>query len=95
MLTAVEPGTAQLDDRIDASTVAELVVGQRVLIPKGTLVRGRVTEAEAAKGNKPRRLTVKFDTLTMNFQAYAIKATLVDGLTRELSVGALVDIRFE
>lgn len=58
--------TAQVDDTFTATVVDDVRVGERILIPAGSTVRGRVTEAVAAKrGAGNAKLSIAFDTLEL------------------------------
>ncbi|MGH9866569.1 MAG: hypothetical protein ACREAA_00185 [Candidatus Polarisedimenticolia bacterium] len=62
--TTLNSKTAQVEQPISATVVEDVVVSDKVVIPAGTTVHGRVTEAVAAKrGAGNAKLSVAFDTL--------------------------------
>jgi hypothetical protein len=65
--SALSSGTATAEQRFEATTAANLMQGDRVLIPAGSRVRGVVSQVEKA-GNIDRKgsLTLAFDRITVN-----------------------------
>lgn len=74
---------AKVDDRFEASTVADVVQHGRLLIPKGSVLRGVVTKVTRAWGaDQTGSLTMVFDQITVRGRTYAIDTTVtqaVDG----------------
>ena len=65
-------------DHFDASVAQPVVVGDRVVIPKGARASGTVVDAKSAgrfKGNA--ELTVALDTVTVKGREYRVKTTHV------------------
>ena len=77
-------GTNQVEDRFEATTLVDVGVTSRVVIPAGSLMRGVVTQVEpATRTNRTARLTVSFDQVTVNGQSYAIRGTVTQAIEGE------------
>jgi type II secretory pathway pseudopilin PulG len=76
--------TAQVEQRFEATTVADLFQGNRVLIPAGSNVRGVVSGVtKTTRMERKGTLTVAFDQLTVNGRAYPIRGTVTQALESE------------
>jgi hypothetical protein len=77
-------GTAQVEERFEATTVVDLKDGDRVLIPAGSMMRGVVSSVTSA-GRVERKgsLTVSFDQITIRGRNYPIRATVTEALESE------------
>lgn len=78
---SLSSGRNQVEDRFTATTVVDLMVGNRVVIPAGSQLRGVVSSVEKAgrldrKGN----LTLSFDQITVGGQTYEMRATVTQAL---------------
>jgi hypothetical protein len=74
-------GTTLVEDRFEATTLADLLMEGRVVIPAGSVMRGVVTAVEAAtRTNRTSRLTVSFDQVTVNGRAYPIRGTVTQAI---------------
>jgi hypothetical protein len=81
---ALNSGTNQVEDRFEATTLVDVGVNSRVVIPAGSVMRGVVTQVEAAtRTNRTARMTVSFDQVTVNGQAYAIRGTVTQAIEGE------------
>jgi hypothetical protein len=77
-------GKAQVEDRFEATTLVDLGVSGRTVIPAGSVVRGVVTSVEpATRTNRTGRLTVSFDQVTVGGRAYPMRATVTQALESE------------
>jgi hypothetical protein len=77
-------GTAQVEDRFEATTLVDLNVNGRVLIPAGSVMRGVVTAVEpGTRTNRTSRLTVSFDQVTVNGRAYPMRGTVTQAIEGE------------
>ena len=77
-------GTSQVEDRFEATTLVDVGAGGRVVIPAGSLMRGVITAVEpATRTNRTARLTVSFDQVTVNGQAYPIRGTVTQAIEGE------------
>src|SRR5262249_22652812 len=97
LLDPLSSGRNQVEDRFRATTVVDLRIGDRVVIPAGSEMRGIITSLEKAgrldrKGN----MTLPFDQITVDGVRYAMRGTVTrafegEGLKGEaakLGVGA-------
>jgi hypothetical protein len=76
--TTLDSGTAQVEQRFEATTVADLTdASGAVLVPAGSIVRGVVADVKPA-GRVERRgsLTLAFDQITIRGRSYPIRATV-------------------
>jgi hypothetical protein len=81
---SLNSGTAKVEDRFEATTLADLAIGGRTVIPAGSVMRGVVTAVEpATRTNRTARLTVSFDQITINGRVYPIRATVTQALEGE------------
>ena len=82
--TALNSGTAQVEDRFEGTTMVDLTVDGRVAIPAGAILRGVVTGVEAAtRTNRTARMTVSFDQATVNGRDYPIRGTVTQAIEGE------------
>jgi hypothetical protein len=81
---SLNSGTAQVEDRFEATTLVDLNVNGRVLIPAGSVMRGVVTAVEpGTRTNRTSRLTVSFDQVTVNGRAYPMRGTVTQAIEGE------------
>ena len=67
-------GTAAVEDRFEATTLVDLNVDGRTLVPAGSVMRGVVTDVQpATRTNRTAKMTLSFDQLTVNGRAYPIR----------------------
>ena len=84
LLNSLNSGIAQVEDRFEGSTLSDLLVDGRVVIPAGSVMRGVVTAVEpATRTNRTARMTVSFDQVTVNNRSYPIRATVSQALEGE------------
>jgi hypothetical protein len=82
--TQLSSATAQVEDRFEATTVADLYRGNEVLIPAGSVMRGIVrTVDRATRTDRRGQLTVSFDQLTVRGRNYPMRGTVVEALQSE------------
>jgi outer membrane lipoprotein SlyB len=80
---AVSSKTNNSGDQFDASIAEPVVVGDRVVIPKGARASGTVVDAKSAgrfKGNA--ELTVALDSVTIKGKRYRVKTSEVTRATK-------------
>ena len=91
-------GTAKPEQRFEATTVVDFMMGNETVIPAGSVVRGFVSSVRAA-GHIDRRgsLTLSFDELRIGSRTHRLRATVtqaLDGKVREdatrIGAGAVV-----
>lgn len=74
-------GTAKVEDRFEGTTLADLTIGGRVMIPAGAVMRGVVSAVEpATRTNRTAKMTVSFDQVTFNSRSYPIRATVTEAI---------------
>jgi hypothetical protein len=77
-------GTAQVEDRFEGTTLADVNVEGRVAIPAGSVVRGVVTSVEAGtRTNRTSKMTLSFDQITANGRSYPIRGTVTQAIEGE------------
>src|SRR5262245_48243033 len=82
--TALNSGTAQVEDRFEGTTLVDLNINGRTVIPAGSVMRGVVTAVESAgRVNRTARMTVSFDQVTVNGRAYPIRGTVTQAIEGE------------
>lgn len=76
--------TAHVEDRFEAATLVDLMNGDRVLVPAGSIMRGVVSSVQKA-GHIERKgsLTVVFDQMRIGGRIYPIHATVEQALESE------------
>jgi hypothetical protein len=73
--TALSSATATAEQRFEATTAADLMQGDRVLIPAGSRVRGVVSSVDrAGRVDRTGRLTLAFDEIQVNGREYPMRA---------------------
>lgn len=81
---ALNSGTAQVEDRFEAATVVDLMQGERVLIPAGSIMRGIVTSVtKAGRVERKGSVTVEFDQVTIRGRMYPMNGTVTQALESE------------
>lgn len=83
--TALNSGTAQVEDRFEATTLVDLKSKDgRVLIPAGSLARGVVTAVKpAGRVDRKGSLSLGFERITVNGTTYQIRGTLTQAAESE------------
>jgi TolA-binding protein len=90
LLNTLNSGTAQVEDRFEASTLVDLTVDGRNMVPAGSVMRGVVTAVEpGTRTNRTSKMTVSFDQLTVNGRSYPIRATVTQAIQGEGIKGEL------
>jgi TolA-binding protein len=81
---SLNSGTAQVEDRFEATTVTDVLVDGRVAIPSGAVARGVVTAVEpGTRTNRTAKMTVSFDQVTVNGRSYPIRGTVTQAIEGE------------
>jgi hypothetical protein len=82
--TQLSSATAQVEDRFEATTMADLYRGNEVLIPAGSVLRGVVRSVEkATRTDRKGQLTVSFDQITVRGRTYPMRGTVSQALESE------------
>lgn len=84
LVNALSSATAQVEDRFEATSVVDLMQGDRILVPAGSIMRGVVSSVKKA-GRVERRgsLTLAFDRITVRGKDYPLRATVTEVLESE------------
>ncbi len=81
---ALNSGTNQVEDRFLATTIVDLQVNERVVIPAGSELRGVVSSVDkATRTDRKGSLTLAFDQITVNGRDYPIRGTVTDAIESE------------
>lgn len=81
---ALNSGTAQVEDRFEGTTLVDVNVNGRTVIPAGAVMRGIVSSVEpATRTNRTAKMSVSFDQVTVNGRAYAIRGTVTQAIQGE------------
>ena len=81
---SLNSGTAQVEDRFEGTTLVDLNVNGRTVIPAGSVMRGVVTAVEpATRTNRTARMTVSFDQVTANGRTYPLRGTVTQAIEGE------------
>jgi TolA-binding protein len=76
--------TAQVEDRFEATTAADLIIDGRTIVPAGSVMRGVVSSVQSAGRLKRKaEMTVTFDQLTVNGRSYPIRGTVTQAIEGE------------
>jgi TolA-binding protein len=82
--TELSSATAQVEQRFQATTVADLYRGNEVLIPAGSVLRGVVSSVtKTTRMERKGSLTVAFDQVTIRGRNYPIRGTVTQALESE------------
>ena len=77
-------GTATVEDRFEATTLVDLNVGGRTVVPAGSIMRGVITNVEpATRTNRTARMTLSFDQVTVNGRSYPMRGTVTQAIEGE------------
>jgi hypothetical protein len=91
-------GTAKVEDRFEATTVVDYTVGNDVVVPAGSIVRGFVSSVSPAnKLDRKGSLTLSFDEIRVDNTSYRFRASVVQALdgkiqddAKRIGAGAVV-----
>jgi len=82
--TQLNSGTAQVEDRFEATTLQDVTADGRVAIPAGSVLRGVVSSVDpATRTNRTAKMTVTFDQVTIGGRDYPIRGTVTQALEGE------------
>ena len=84
LLSVLSSGTAQVEDRFEATTAADLVIDGRTLVPAGSIMRGVVSSVQpAGRLKRKAEMTVTFDQITIDGRSYPIRGTVTQAIEGE------------
>jgi hypothetical protein len=90
LLNTLNSGTAQVEDRFEATTLVDLNLDGRTVVPAGSVMRGVVTAVEpGTRTNRTAKMTVSFDQITVNGRSYPVRATVTEAIQGEGIKGEL------
>jgi TolA-binding protein len=76
--------TNVVEDRFRATTAVDLTLGDRMLIPAGSEVRGVVSSVDkAGRLDRKAQMTLSFDQITIDGRDYPIQGLVVDAIEGE------------
>ena len=82
--TQLSSETAQVEDRFEATTMADLYRGNEVLIPAGSVLRGVVRTVDpATRTDRRGEMTVSFDQVTVRGRTYPMRGIVTDTIKGE------------
>jgi hypothetical protein len=78
---SISSGRNQVEDRFIATTVVDLQLGERVVIPAGSEMRGIVSSVDkAGRADRKAGLTLAFDRITINGREREIRGVVTDAI---------------
>jgi len=84
LLTALTSDTAQVEDRVEATTMIDLYRGNELLVPAGSTLTGWVTSVDrASRTDRKGSLTIEFNRLRLNNRTYDVKGYVTQALESE------------
>ena len=84
LTNALNSGTAQVEDRFEGTTLVDVNINGRTVIPAGSVMRGVVTSVDpATRTNRTAKMAVSFDQVTVNGRAYPIRGTVTQAIQGE------------
>lgn len=87
--TALNSGTAKLEQRFEATTLVDLTMAGSVVIPAGTTVRGFVGSVRpATRTSRQGSLTLSFDEVVLKSGPVRMRATVTKALDGKMSEDA-------
>lgn len=79
LVDGISSGRNQVEDRFVATTVVDLQLGERVVIPAGSEMRGIVSSVDkAGRVDRKASLTLAFDRITINGREREIRGIVID-----------------
>ncbi len=93
LIDALSSGRNQVEDRFLATTVVDLQLGERVVIPAGSELRGIVNGVEkAGRVDRKGSLTLAFDRIRINGRDYDMLGTVTDTIESKGVSGEIAKI---
>ena len=86
LATPLDSSIAKVEQRFEATTVVDLEIDGRLVIPAGATVRGFVSSVSAAgRIDRQGRLTLSFDEIVVSNRATRLRASVVQALEARTS----------
>ena len=93
LVDGLSSGRNQVEDRFVATTVVDLQLGERVVIPAGSELRGIVSGVDkAGRVDRKAGLTLAFDRITLNGREREIRGIVTDTIEGEGVKGEIAKI---
>jgi hypothetical protein len=93
LVDGISSGRNQPEDRFVATTVVDLLLGERVVIPAGSELRGIVSSVDkAGRVDRKAGLTLAFDQITINGRTREIRGIVTDTIEGEGVKGEVAKI---
>jgi hypothetical protein len=84
LVTPLTSDTAQVEDRVEATTMVDLYNGNTVIVPAGSTISGWVTSVDrASRTDRKGSLTIEFNRVRINNRTYDTKAYVTQALESE------------
>ena len=84
LTNSLNSGTVQVEDRFEGTTLVDLSINGRTVIPAGAVMRGVVSSVEpATRTNRTAKMTVSFDQVTVNGRMYPIRGSVTQAIQGE------------
>ena len=82
--SALSSATAMVEDRFEGTTLVDLTIDGRTLVPAGSLLRGIVTSVRpATRTNRRAEMTVSFDQITIGARSYPMRGMVTQAIEGE------------
>ena len=80
----LDSGIAKVEDRFEATTLMDININGRIVVPSGSVLRGVVTSVEpGTRTNRTSKMTVSFDQITANGRSYPLRGTVTEAIEGE------------
>jgi hypothetical protein len=84
--TPLNSGTARVEQRFEATTLTDVVMGRDVVVPSGSVVRGFVSSVSAAgKISRKGNMTLSFDEIVIERTPSRLRASVTQALDGKMS----------
>ena len=84
LVTPLTSDTAQVEDRVEATTMVDLYDGNDLIVPAGSVMTGWVTSVDrASRTDRQGKLTLEFNRVRINNRNYDTKAYVTQALESE------------
>ena len=81
LVTPLTSDTAQVEDRVEATTMVDLYNGNDMIVPAGSVMTGWVTSVDrASRTDRQGKLTIEFNRVRINNRNYDTKAYVTQAL---------------
>ena len=81
LVTPLTSDTAQVEDRVEATTMVDLYDGNDMIVPAGSVMTGWVTSVDrASRTDRQGKLTIEFNRVRINNRNYDTKAYVTQAL---------------